>query len=204
MFFSFITFNDTGNLTYSNPLHLKKAYSNATPLKDVNVEIHKGDVISVIGPSGTGKSTQAELWRSLRSAGIINGDRAAIRVLDGVPYACGIPFCGTSDICRNKKLPVKAIVCLDKGTENKLDKLSTINAFMTLNEIKEARRNEHFENLYKSEKASYIMLKKSFDEIEERLTLIGTREYTNVYCKKYECSHISSTSNGLHPHKVKF
>jgi len=37
--------------------HLKKEYPNATPLKDVNVEIHKGDVISVIGPSGTGKST---------------------------------------------------------------------------------------------------------------------------------------------------
>ena len=37
--------------------HLKKAYSNVTPLKDVNVEIHDGDVISVIGPSGTGKST---------------------------------------------------------------------------------------------------------------------------------------------------
>ena len=37
--------------------HLKKEYANATPLKDVNVEIHKGDVISVIGPSGTGKST---------------------------------------------------------------------------------------------------------------------------------------------------
>ena len=37
--------------------HLEKAYSNATPLRDVNVEIHKGDVISIIGPSGTGKST---------------------------------------------------------------------------------------------------------------------------------------------------
>ena len=37
--------------------HLKKAYPNVTPLQDVNVEIHKGDVISVIGPSGTGKST---------------------------------------------------------------------------------------------------------------------------------------------------
>ena len=37
--------------------HLKKAYANVTPLKDVNVEIHKGDVISIIGPSGTGKST---------------------------------------------------------------------------------------------------------------------------------------------------
>ena len=37
--------------------HLRKEYPNATPLKDVNVEIKKGDVISVIGPSGTGKST---------------------------------------------------------------------------------------------------------------------------------------------------
>ena len=37
--------------------HLKKEYPNVTPLKDVNVEIHDGDVISIIGPSGTGKST---------------------------------------------------------------------------------------------------------------------------------------------------
>ena len=37
--------------------HLKKVYPNVTPLKDVSVEIHDGDVISVIGPSGTGKST---------------------------------------------------------------------------------------------------------------------------------------------------
>lgn len=37
--------------------HLRKEYPNVTPLKDVNIEIHKGDVISVIGPSGTGKST---------------------------------------------------------------------------------------------------------------------------------------------------
>jgi len=37
--------------------HLRKEYSNVTPLKDVTVEINKGDVISIIGPSGTGKST---------------------------------------------------------------------------------------------------------------------------------------------------
>jgi polar amino acid transport system ATP-binding protein len=37
--------------------HLRKEYPNATPLKDVNVTINKGDVISIIGPSGTGKST---------------------------------------------------------------------------------------------------------------------------------------------------
>ena len=37
--------------------HLRKEYPTAVPLRDVNVEIHKGDVISIIGPSGTGKST---------------------------------------------------------------------------------------------------------------------------------------------------
>lgn len=37
--------------------HLKKEYSNITPLKDINAIINKGDVISLIGPSGTGKST---------------------------------------------------------------------------------------------------------------------------------------------------
>ncbi len=38
--------------------HLQKTYENGpTVLKDVNCVVNKGDVISVIGPSGTGKST---------------------------------------------------------------------------------------------------------------------------------------------------
>lgn len=37
--------------------HLRKAYPNAVPLADVNVTINEGDIISIIGPSGTGKST---------------------------------------------------------------------------------------------------------------------------------------------------
>ncbi len=37
--------------------HLRKEYPGAVPLEDVSIEINKGDVISVIGPSGTGKST---------------------------------------------------------------------------------------------------------------------------------------------------
>ena len=38
-------------------VHLEKKYENAIPLRDVNAVINDGDVISVIGPSGTGKST---------------------------------------------------------------------------------------------------------------------------------------------------
>lgn len=37
--------------------HLSKEFSNVTPLKDVSATIYKGDIISIIGPSGTGKST---------------------------------------------------------------------------------------------------------------------------------------------------
>jgi ABC-type polar amino acid transport system ATPase subunit len=37
--------------------HLSKSYGDLHVLKDINASINKGDVISVIGPSGTGKST---------------------------------------------------------------------------------------------------------------------------------------------------
>jgi len=37
--------------------HLKKVYANAVPLKDLNASINRGDVVTIIGPSGTGKST---------------------------------------------------------------------------------------------------------------------------------------------------
>ncbi|MDO5133290.1 MAG: amino acid ABC transporter ATP-binding protein [Eubacteriales bacterium] len=37
--------------------NLKKSYPDATPLENVNADIRDGDVIAVIGPSGTGKST---------------------------------------------------------------------------------------------------------------------------------------------------
>ena len=37
--------------------HLRKEYPNATPIKDMSVTIGDGEIVSVIGPSGTGKST---------------------------------------------------------------------------------------------------------------------------------------------------
>ena len=37
--------------------HLQKSYHGNPVLRDVNAEIQKGEVISIIGPSGTGKST---------------------------------------------------------------------------------------------------------------------------------------------------
>lgn len=37
--------------------HLKKSFGNVTPFSDINAVINDGEVISIIGPSGTGKST---------------------------------------------------------------------------------------------------------------------------------------------------
>ena len=37
--------------------HLKKSYGSFNVLRDINTEVHRGEVISIIGPSGTGKST---------------------------------------------------------------------------------------------------------------------------------------------------
>jgi len=37
--------------------HIRKEFEAATPLQDVNATINEGDIIAVIGPSGTGKST---------------------------------------------------------------------------------------------------------------------------------------------------
>ena len=91
-----------------------------------------GQAILFAGDKQVGKSTQAALWEKYASATIINGDRAGIFIKNGIATAGGVPYCGTSGICKNKLLPIKAIVCLSKGTENTLKKISPFNAFMFL------------------------------------------------------------------------
>ncbi len=85
-----------------------------------------GEAILFTAPSGTGKSTQAELWRRFGGAKVINGDKAGLCCVGDKVYACGVPFCGTSGICENKNLPLKAIVELGQSTQNTVKKLTTV------------------------------------------------------------------------------
>jgi polar amino acid transport system ATP-binding protein len=47
----------TGNETLLEISHLSKDYDGVPALKDINLSIHKGEVLVVLGPSGCGKST---------------------------------------------------------------------------------------------------------------------------------------------------
>ncbi len=62
--------------------HLSKHYGDLCVLKDVTVEIRKGEVVSIIGPSGTGKSTLLRCLNLLEqpSGGAIHID--GIDILD--------------------------------------------------------------------------------------------------------------------------
>ena len=47
-----------------------------------------------------------------------------------------------------------------------------ISGFFSLSAIKEDRREEQYDSIFKSEKASYLMLRKYFDEIEEKIEIL--------------------------------
>lgn len=79
----------------------------------------KGAVLFT-APSQTGKSTQAELWRKYAGAEVINGDRVILKREERGWYACGIPVCGSSDVCKNVTKPIWKIVVLEQGKENKV------------------------------------------------------------------------------------
>lgn len=60
-------------------VHLSKHFGNLVVLKDINTEIKKGEVISVIGPSGTGKSTY------LRCLNLLETPTGGSIFIDGIP-----------------------------------------------------------------------------------------------------------------------
>lgn len=77
--------------------HLKKEYPGVTPLSDVNAVINGGDVITVIGPSGTGKSTLLRMINRLEepTAGkvyIFGEDMENKKVSDKITGKMGMVF----------------------------------------------------------------------------------------------------------------
>lgn len=91
-----------------------------------------GEAIVFSGPSGIGKSTQAALWEKYRGAQVRNGDRTLLWSRDGAEFACGLPYAGTSGICVNAAAPIRAIVVLGQGRENRIRRLPEMEAVKRL------------------------------------------------------------------------
>lgn len=89
----------------------------------------KNQAILFTAPSGTGKSTQADLWCRYRDAELINGDRAVVRCEGDEIYTYGIPFSGSSGVGKQGVFPLKAIVYLSQAPQNVLSQLQGARAF---------------------------------------------------------------------------
>lgn len=84
------------------------------------------------GPSGIGKSTQADIWEKYLAADILNGDRAALRKTPEGWTAYGSPYAGTSGIYKNDNAPLAAIVLLGQAQENSFQRLTATQALQSL------------------------------------------------------------------------
>lgn len=82
------------------------------------------------GPSGIGKSTQADLWVKHRDAQLINGDRTIIRKNEHGWQAYGSPYAGSSKCFVNKSENIRMIVMLEQNVRCEIRKLPLIDAFV--------------------------------------------------------------------------
>ncbi len=93
-----------------------------------------GEAIIFTAPSGTGKSTHARFWREVFGDRVwmINDDKPMIRVEDGRALVCGTPWDGRHRLSRNASAPLRAIVKLERDTENHIGPMNRADAFQLL------------------------------------------------------------------------
>ena len=123
-------------------------------LIEYNVIYLHGSLLAVNGkgylfmaPSGTGKSTHARLWKKRYGdlVTVINDDKPLIKAADdGSIRAYGSPWRGKHRIGCNSEVPLKAIIRLRRGTENKIAKLDKTDALKML-----YLHTMHFEEAHK-------------------------------------------------------
>lgn len=102
--------------------------------------------------SGTGKSTHTSLWKKcFNGADIINDDKPAIRLIDGIFYAYGTPFSGSTPINKNVRVPLKAICFIERAEKNSIERMTNnaeiIKLFLpqTLRQLSKNKANKLFD-----------------------------------------------------------
>ncbi|MBR5524783.1 MAG: hypothetical protein IKU51_05925 [Clostridia bacterium] len=94
----------------------------------------RGHGIAFSADSGTGKSTHTGLWRQRFGDQVImvNDDKPAIVFEGDRPILCGTPWSGKHAINENVTAPLEAIVFIERGAENSIRRLDTVESYFRL------------------------------------------------------------------------
>ena len=108
----------SNHVFYSNAVRRQMLQLHAATIED------EGRGILFLGPSGIGKTTQAERWAQYRGSSIINGDIGLVQRTAQGYLAWGTPWHGSSPYCLNASTPLKALVVLKQAPYNTLRELT--------------------------------------------------------------------------------
>lgn len=121
-------FINTGTLDDQKALLLQFFYACAVQYHFLQIHSslisYRKNGIMFLGPSGIGKTTQAELWNKYMGAQIINGDLVFVQQTNQDFYGWGTPWHGSSPYCENTRVPLRAMVVLKQSKENALRRIT--------------------------------------------------------------------------------
>lgn len=92
----------------------------------------RGRGILFTAPSGTGKTTQAKLWRQYRGAEIVCNDRTLTRKIDAIWRTYGYPIDGSEPVRSSAVNTLGALVLLEQGPVNEVGRLPASKALPLL------------------------------------------------------------------------
>ena len=103
------------------------------------LEIHSsvtmcdGKGYAFLGKSGTGKSTHSRLWKEfIPGSELLNDDNPIIRIIDDKAYIYGSPWSGKTPCYRNLRAPLGAVVRISQSPDNKIHRLSFVEAYASM------------------------------------------------------------------------
>ena len=162
--------------------HLNKKFGDNEVLKDINIEIHQGDVVAIIGPSGCGKST---FLRCLNCMEDPTGGSIFFRGEDIADFSVDI----------NKHRQHIGMVFQQFNLFNNKTVLQNITlapvtiGFANLRKVKWKNFFTTIGNVFRKEKADLLPIEKTKAQIKEEanakalelLALVGLEDKANVY-----------------------
>lgn len=126
----------------------------AGKMTDYNIILFHGSAVAVDGAgylftakSGTGKSTHTRLWREHfgERAVMVNDDKPLIQVNENEVIVHGTPWDGKHCLSSNIAVPLKAVCILNRGTENKICRITKSEAYPTL--LQQTNRPDNAEKM---------------------------------------------------------